>query len=187
MAIGTRIPLERAMDIARGLAEQLRPHVVRVKCAGSIRRRRPMVGDIEFVIEPRMIAADLFGNVAPDLLPIRRVAESWGRVKKGGERMIQVELAEYSIDCELYLVHSPAQWGPLLAIRSGPAELAQYAVTRLHDYGRRCEGGRIIDVATGETIPCPTEEDFFRLAGLQLAPPHLRDTAAARWPLEVPA
>lgn len=180
---GERIPWEKAVRIAEQLAADLAPVCARAKVAGSVRRRRPHVGDIEFVVEP-LAAGDLFGHVTHQVEPIRRVAETWGDVVKGGDRMIQVR-GVGGIDgltCELYLVHPPAQWGSILAIRTGPADLGHLAVTRMLERGLRHVGGHVEDRA-GALVPTPTEEDFFAAAGLPCLAPHLRDTPAARTPV----
>ena len=46
------IPLKRAKDIAAKVVEALQPFCTRIEVAGSIRRERPEVGDIDLVIEP---------------------------------------------------------------------------------------------------------------------------------------
>jgi DNA polymerase/3'-5' exonuclease PolX len=186
MSIGRPVRLARALEIAQQISELLAPVVARSKVAGSVRRQRPVVSDLEFVIEPRRLPGDLFGNEGPnDIASIRALAESWGRIKRGGERLIGVQNAlDTGLDVELYLVHPPARWAVILAIRTGPAELGQWAVTRMRKYGRRCEGGRILDMRTGEELPCETEEAFFEYAKLQFLPPRFRDSAGARAPME---
>ena len=42
---------------------------------------------------------------------------------------------------EVYLVHPPAQWGTLLAIRTGPWELGRHAVTLILAGGWRVGDG----------------------------------------------
>ena len=90
MSTGTSLPWDEAYVLAKTAANQLRPHVVRLKAVGSLRRRRPCVGDIEFLAEPVMVEADLFGSLAPDVAPIREVLEQLGTWVKGGERMMQI-------------------------------------------------------------------------------------------------
>jgi DNA polymerase/3'-5' exonuclease PolX len=173
-----------ALALAKHLVDDLNPLVQRCKVAGSLRRRRPLVSDIEIVAEPRLVTADLFGGTAPDVAPIRRLAESWGTVVKGGEKYIQVEhvLGVGGVKLDLFLVTPPANFWVILAIRTGPANLGQEAVTRMHHHGRRCVEGRIVDRA-GQPVPCSSEEDFFAAAGLPCLPPLLRDTRDALRPL----
>lgn len=76
---------------------------------------------------------------------------------------------------DVYLVWEPAQWGSLLAIRTGPAGLGQYVVTKMQDYGYRHDHGHAVRQATGETESTPTEEDFFALARIPCLLPRQRD------------
>lgn len=178
MSDGSLLPWADAYALAEHAAEVLRPHVQRLKAVGSLRRRRPYVRDIEFLAEPRMVVDDLFGNMAPDVAPIRAALEQLGTWVKGAERMMQItDLGgRVGLKCELYLVHPPAQWGSLLAIRTGPYELGRHAVTRMRERGFRHDGGRVL--RGSEVIPTPTEEDFFAAAWLPCLAPHLRDEFA---------
>ena len=190
MSVGARLPFDRALAIAQDLVQDLAPVVVRVKVAGSLRRRAATVGDIELVIEPKTVVtqSDLFHTAppSPDIEAIERVARSWGEVGKDGERFIQVRhvLGIDGLVCDLFVCWAPAQWGSTLAIRTGPARLGKWAVTRMHDFGLRHVAGHVERVATGETVPTPTEEDFFAAAGLPCLAPRLRDTRAAFRPID---
>lgn len=195
MSAGTRRPWAEAAAIARPLAEQLIPlcEPGRVKLAGSLRRKRSEVGDIEIVAHPRMITPPaaaqegLFSPepvaepLVPDLDGVRAVVRDWGTLLKCGDRFIQAVLDDKTV-VDVFLVHPPAQWGSILAIRTGPAELGELAVTRMRDAGLRHVSGHVED-STGRVIPTPDEETFFRLAGLPCLPPEERDTTAARRPV----
>jgi len=185
MSIGRPVPLARALEIAQQISELLAPVVARSKVAGSVRRQRPVVSDLEFVIEPRM-QVDLLGHGTPDIEPVRKKLREIGEWAKGGDRYMQIRdvLGHEGMRLDAFLAHEPARFAVILAIRTGPAELGQWAVTRMHRFGRRCEGGRILDMRSGAEIPCDSEQDFFRLAGLAYLPPRLRDSAGARAPLE---
>lgn len=143
MSTGSRLPWDEAYRLAGEVSRELVPHVVRVKAAGSLRRKRPEVGDLEFVAEPRMVTADLFGAVVADVNPIRKALEELGTWVKGAERMMQITdvLGRRGLNCEVNLVHPPAQWGSILAIRTGPYDLGRYAVTAMQKRGYRHERG----------------------------------------------
>lgn len=96
---------------------------------------------------------------------------------KGGERLMQVSdvLGVEGLDLELYLCHPPAQWGSLLAIRTGPAALGVLAMTNMKKRFLRHEDGRVLDTRTNTMVPTPEEADYFRLAGLEYLPPEERD------------
>lgn len=177
MSAGRKLPWSDAAAIAKQLVADLTPVVARVKTVGSVRRRRELVGDIELLAEPRLFTAGFFGETAPDLDAIRAVAHGWGSIEKAGERFIQVRRPD-GLHVDLFLCYAPAQWGSLLAIRTGPAELGTHAVTRMKVYGLRHTKGHV-ENAAGELVPTPTEEDFFAAARLPCLSPALRDTPAA--------
>ncbi len=55
-----KIPLAHAQKLANRLVELLAPHCERIQIAGSIRREKPEIGDIEIVCAPKLVAADIF-------------------------------------------------------------------------------------------------------------------------------
>jgi DNA polymerase/3'-5' exonuclease PolX len=175
MSTGDRIPFAQAVTIASSIGQRLAPHVTRSKCVGSVRRRRDTIGDIEFVVEPRLVAADLFGNLLPDTASLRADVAGWSRWVKGGDRMWQVTdvFGREGLTLDLYFCWPPAEWGSIVAIRTGPWELGMEAVTRLRDAGTPHTDGHIPGHST------PEEEDFFRLAGLECRVPWERDGYAA--------
>lgn len=182
VSIGRKIPFEEAYEVARLLTAQLRPHVRRCKVAGSLRRRRREVRDLEIVVEPHF-SPDLLGNEEPQLEMVRALVREWGDVLQEGPRKIKVRLRDRDLTVELYLVHPPAQWGSILAIRTGPASLGHFAMIRFQERGLVHRDGHLED-GDGNLIPTPTEEEFFRQAGLPCLPPARRESDDAKRPLE---
>jgi DNA polymerase/3'-5' exonuclease PolX len=179
---GTKLDWFAAAEIAKQLVGDLEGVVARAKTVGSIRRRRPTVSDIEILVEPLQIDTGLFSEPAPDLEVIGRAVQRWGgRILKNGDRFIQVELAG-EIHVDLFFCHPPAQWGSLLAIRTGPAELGRHAVTLMTTRGLRHRDGHV-ERADGTVLPTPREEDFFAAAGLPCLPPARRDDRRAYMPI----
>ena len=123
MSAGLLIPFEDALAMAAEVVDELKPHVVRMKAVGSLRRQRSLVGDLEFVVEPHMVTVDLFGAEGPDLTALKARLLAIGAWVKGRERMIQITdlLGRQGMKLDLFLVWPPAQWGSILAIRTGPA------------------------------------------------------------------
>ena len=169
MSSGDRIPLAEANLLADRILATLAGTVVRAVVAGSVRRRLDTVGDIEVVAEPYLVTRDLFGGFSEvDVDSIRGRCAEMGQVVAGGRRQLKVEdVFGSGVQLDLYLVHPPADWGPILAIRTGPASYSEWCVTRLKRRGTPCRNGRIVSESTGEHIPAPTEQDFFRRAGLK--------------------
>ena len=127
--------------IARHLAEdieaKLAPGCERIEIAGSLRRERPVIGDIEIVCIPRY-QVDMFGVVAYeqpsylDAILSGLVAE--GRLlpgKKNGKKFKQfiIPHAVSGITLDLFIT-TPERWGVIFAIRTGPASFSKRLVTQ---------------------------------------------------------
>lgn len=176
---GPGLPWDDAFALASEVAVHLEPWCVRSKCVGSVRRRRPECGDIEFVVEPHA-SVDLLGEKTPLIEPVRAAVQELGDWVKGGDRMMQVTdlMGRYGVKLEVYLVIPPASWGSLVAIRTGPADLGKYVVTRCRERGYVHAKG--FAKRGGVRIPTDTEEQFFALADVPCVPPHQRDALADR-------
>jgi hypothetical protein len=75
--------MDRASALA--LAEQCRaalaPSCHRIEIAGSIRRGKPQVEDIELVALPKLVPADLFGDAMTADLEFCAVVNQWPAIK----------------------------------------------------------------------------------------------------------
>ena len=174
------LPLDEALSLAQDVADTLGPLVAELKCVGSVRRKRPRVGDIEFLARPHA-ELGLFGERgAPIVRDVRDALHGIGRWLRGGDRqMVVTDLyGAKGVRLEVYLQHPPAEWGSLLAIRTGPGDLGRYCVTRMRARGFLHKAGRVIRIGSGEHVPTRTEEDFFACAGVECLPPGRRDAQA---------
>lgn len=189
-----RRPLHAALAAAERAVALLRDGCERIEIAGSIRRRRPDVKDIELVVVPRY-QPDLFGGPGADLLnqQIRLCVQAhdlqWCTGKTGrraperldDRRYYQLSLVArepWSID--LFAVRPPAQWGAIMAIRTGPEEYARELVTSARRRGLRCEDDRLLvsewigPVISTRELATPEERDFIEACGMPYRPPEDR-------------
>lgn len=192
----TRLTLAHAESIALDLAELLRPSCLTIAIAGSIRRRRPLVKDIELLAIPQTISApiNLFGDVhqVRDLLDeeVRAWLEAGTvqpRLDVNGRQAIGTRykrLLFRDVPVDLFTAQSD-NWGVQLAIRTGPAEFSKRLVSRTiqggllpFGYWVGKEGG---DPAKPShlwcgtaVIPTPTEEELFAAIGLEWIRPEER-------------
>lgn len=193
-------PLGGARQLARAIVADLEPVTQRVMIAGSIRRAKRRVKDIEIVAVPRIDPGqrDMFGEVVTEInrldqLVADRVAGGrWGHRFDAAGRIAHGErykrLRHYGeplsgIGIDLFSVLPPAQWGVIAAIRTGPAEFSQRLVTPASRGGLLPENMRVIDGAIWETtsvgaplhvIPTETEEELFDVLGLPWIAPEER-------------
>jgi DNA polymerase/3'-5' exonuclease PolX len=203
MSSAARIPLGRARHLACEVVALLRDRCERIEVAGSIRRARPDVGDVEIVCVPRIseTVAGLFGDrlerrneldaLCQDLIErgvfAHRLASNGQHAF--GERLKRLTYGGVALD--LFSVLPPAEWGVILAIRTGPAEFSRRLVTRRRSGGLLPDWLRVQDGAIwhgADPVPTPEEADVFRLLGLPNIPPAERTgTERAAVPAWVPA
>lgn len=163
-----------ALGLAVAIINRLDTHCRRIEIAGSLRRQKAEIGDLEFVAIPHQ---DLY-DYTDDLLATGRIRpgtpKAWGTKLR---RFVFMTNSGRLVTCELWLQPSPATWGINYMIRTGSADFAHKMVTPqsrggwMPD-GYKVDGGR---VWLGRTpLDTREEEDVFRLWGMDYVPPHLR-------------
>lgn len=120
--------LNEALSIAERIREQLAPHCAPTRCliAGSIRRRKPEVKDIEIVCQPRTITHSygLFSEPKQVRDPLFSIMlRRLGTIEKGDPetgRYVQLMLPEgIKLDC---FIPRADDYYRQLAMRTGPAD-----------------------------------------------------------------
>jgi DNA polymerase/3'-5' exonuclease PolX len=100
--------LNIALPIVNKIVEQLRPYCDKIDIAGSCRREKPDVGDLEICAIAKMVSVksdDLFGDpklvVSPEFA---KIANGLGKIIKGKPdgRYMQIELPE-GINLDLFM------------------------------------------------------------------------------------
>lgn len=138
-------PYHEALTQAQAIVALLQPACERIEIAGSIRRKKPEIGDIEIVCIPRYdYIPDLFGNPVQQypLMDDVLKAQDWKTVKNG-ERYKQFAL-ENGAQLDLFLV-TPETWGLQLLIRTGPADFSHRLVTDRRHGGCLFGGWKVKD------------------------------------------
>ena len=163
--------LSDAWLAAEPLLENLRQHpdVIRCSTAGSLRRFKDVIGDIDLLASSKNAAA-----------VIEFFASQAGIVKilAKGETKASVIL-EGGIQCDLRVV-SDAEFPFALAYFTGSKEhnivMRQRAIQRglrLNEYGLFKSKEETCDAKL--LVPCKTEEDIFAKVDLAFVPPELRE------------
>jgi len=184
----TRWPLLQASTIAQDMMDLLETSCERLAVAGSIRRRKPDVGDCELLAIPRLgQATDLWGK---GINPLERVSLLDYRVVQ----LIKMGVLAYRLDVRgrktfgplnkllmhmasgipVDLFSTTAQhWGMALLVRTGPKEFNVRVMSRFKELGMagHAYGGVTVNQAEA---PCPNEVDVFNLLGWQFIPPERR-------------
>ena len=165
-----------ALPLAEDIKAQLAPGCERIEIAGSLRRERPVIGDIEIVCIPRY-QVDMFGAVAYgqpsylDAILSGLVAE--GRLlpgKKNGKKFKQFIIPHAvsgSITLDLFIT-TPDRWGVIFVIRTGPVSFSKRLVTKQVNGGLLPDDCFVNDGRVwqnGGALDTPEEVDVLALAG----------------------
>jgi len=105
----TGIPLEEARRIAAAIVEKLRPFCERIEVAGSIRRERKLVNDVDIVAIPQELCLSMLTETIKGL----------GDLAMDGLKIKRFRYEDVSVDVYLATRYS---WATLLLIRTGSAE-----------------------------------------------------------------
>lgn len=160
--------LAEATAIAETIQAGLAPHCHRIAIAGSVRRRKAQVGDIEIVAIPKPYDVGLFASgIAP-------IVNRWPKIKGELPCKYTQRLLPQGIKLDLFIA-TAANWGLILAIRTGSAEYSHLVLAR----GWSARGWKSIDGmlhnSAGVAVPTPNEEDVFNAARVPWVPPERRE------------
>jgi DNA polymerase (family X) len=160
-----------AWRVSEPLLDCLRQHpdVIRCSTAGSLRRCKEIIGDIDFLVSSKNPAAviDYFTGL-PDILSVNAKGDTKASI-----------IVQGGIQSDLRVV-SDAEFPFALAYFTGSKEhnivMRQRAIERglrLNEYGlfRSKEETRDPNLL----VPCKTEEEIFQHLGLSYIPPELRE------------
>lgn len=187
-----RWPLAEMDLLAAQLLTLLSPVCARIEVAGSIRRRVELVGDVELVAAPRIEERQV-GLFVEDVERVDLLDE-WCRdqvargvledaITEAGRRVFGRRYKRFYLKgrpIDLFVVLPPAQWGVVMALRTGPRWFSRQLVTP-RDQGFADDEGRyrrgLLPVASeaykvkdgslrrdGVAMWTPEEVDFFEAA-----------------------
>lgn len=181
MSAATKTPLAEAQQTAEHITAALTPFCYRIAIAGSIRRQRPFVGDIEIVALPQR-QTDLLGNAVPGLMPLEAfLREKKVTIIKGGydpkkkalQKYIQFKYGRYAVD--LFLPETAAHWGSIFTIRTGSHEFNMWLMkTRARQVNVKFISG-LLYTWQRQPIATPEEADVFAALQMEFVPPSERD------------
>ena len=163
--------LHKALAVAQPILDSLRQHpdVTRCSTAGSLRRWKETIGDIDFLVSSRQPAEVIeFFVTQPGVLSVSAKGDTKASV-----------IVDGGIQADLRVV-SDAEYPFALAYFTGSKEhnivMRQRAIARglrLNEYGLFRSTEETRDPAL--RLPCNTEEDIFRALDLAYVEPELRE------------
>jgi DNA polymerase/3'-5' exonuclease PolX len=181
-----RFPAAEAKAVAAELLRWLDPACERLVVAGSLRREKPTVSDVEILynakIEKRRDPVDMFSSIAVHLADeviatmesvgvLERRKNTIGRETFGPLNKLMRHQAS-GIPVDLFCEPSLDDWWRSLVIRTGPKELNVRLITTAAKRGIRVHayGTSLTDVR-GAPITCESEEQFFAICGARYLQP----------------
>lgn len=164
--------LEKAKAIANEVVDKLKPFCERIVVAGSIRRHKSIVHDIDIVCIP--------ANQGQFIEALKAM----GKIEMGGEKLIRVKLPSIMLD--IYIA-SPSTWATLLLIRTGSKEHNIKLCSRAKSMGMKlhADGSGLFKLVEQksifgemppreERIAGDTEQSIFEALKLQYLEPEKR-------------
>ena len=162
--------LNKALEIANRVKDALTPYCDRIEIAGSIRRRKPEVHDIEIVCIPKM---QIIGGKPSVLSGFASIVMQWKKVKgEPGGKYTCRELPE-GINLDLFMTTADS-WGYIYAIRTGSAEFS-HRVLACGWVKKGYHGKEGILYDQNYPLRVPEEEDQFKLIGMDYVEPDKRE------------
>jgi len=168
----TPLSLSQADNYAASIVDRLRPFCELIEIAGSIRRRRPFVNDIDIVVLPHVDQVNALRA---------RVLERTSPVKDGPVEMVVRTINNVQID--LWIANRPKKdlfaetatnFGSLLLCRTGSTAHNIWLVARAEALGRRWNPHHGVFEA-GKCLASATEEQIFHALNLDFIPPEKRE------------
>ena len=176
----TKLSYSIALALAQTVLIDLAPACQRIEIAGSLRRKKAEIGDIEIVCIPelpKLNQMNWFGDISgglDELLDSLVERRRWKRVKNG-PLYKQFDIGPTTLDL---FITTPEKWGMIFCLRSGPADFSHRLVTPRRAGGLcpaylRVKDGRVWN--NGTALPTPEEADVFRALGLDWIEPEKRE------------
>lgn len=185
-----KFPRAAAIAVAKELCDLVRPCVSdgRLKVCGSLRRGKQWVGDVEIVFVPgcRQVQetffeardVDLVGELLDRLLQagtIRQRLAVNGRLSSWGKENKHAVHVASGIPIDFFAT-SESNWWNTVVIRTGSKEMNLRLTTSAIARGLTLNayGAGFTHLRTREKIPCTSEADVFKIAGVPYLEPWQR-------------
>ena len=165
---GERIPLAKAEQIGKQLLGRIRalPGVIRAELAGSLRRKKETIGDIDI-----LIAADTKRRkkIVDQFVQIPGIS----KVMAKGSTKASVLYGENKTQVDVRLVH-PYEFGSALLYLTGSKEHNIKLRIIARDRGYKINEYGLYEIASGNRVAGDTEESMYDYLGVSYIPPEQR-------------
>ena len=158
---------QKALKIAIKIKKLLARHCERIEIAGSIRRKKSMVKDIEIVAIPKPYDTGLFEN------GIATVINKWQKVKGELPCKYTQRILPEGIKVDIFFA-TTVNWGIVYATRTGSANYSHKVLgTNWVIRGYKSRNGNLY--YKNKLIPILEEKDLFKRIGVKYVEPRFRE------------
>lgn len=166
---------DKALAIAEDVVKQLTPFSVRIEIAGSIRRKKDIVGDIEVVVIPKtVIQATLFElpTISAPVKGFIDVVNQWQKVKGSAYGKYTQRLLPEGIKLDVFTA-TKRNYGLQLSIRTGSAKFSHETLAwGWTNQGYHARNGLLYKDGIEYTFP--EEQDLFTFLKIPWVAPENR-------------
>jgi DNA polymerase/3'-5' exonuclease PolX len=175
-----KYPLEKMKYLAEDVVRLLRPYCTRIEIAGSIRRKRSEVSDIEIVCIPKTMMVPTLDLLDP-LKEVRmpgfvNAVDAYKKVKgdAAAGKYFQRILPD-GIKLDIFTA-TRDNWGYILVLRTGGETFNKFLMgpNGFPAHGYKCVGGQIVRSCDHVVMPCYEEGDVFKLLKMEYRRPEYR-------------
>lgn len=165
---GENVKLEDADALAGRIVQCIEPNCRKIEVAGSIRRRRPEVNDIDIVLVPRSFAWTTIIKQVQD--------QFYARIVKCGPKLatLKLPLPVGSTTTVDFYNTTYEKWGVLLLIRTGSKKHNIILCSRARALGMMLSAKDGV-VKDGKVVASRTEEEVFKALDMRFVPPEERE------------
>jgi DNA polymerase (family 10) len=156
-----RIGLDEALIISEKVIAALRGHALKIEAAGSLRRRKETIGDIDI----------LAASTTPG--PLFDTFKSLGNVLAAGDTKASIDLDGVQVDLRVIDIGS---WGAAMLYFTGSKDFNIWLRNRALSRGWTLNEYELKEEVTGKHIAGKTEEEVFSSLDLPYIIPEMRES-----------
>jgi len=157
--------LSYADELTERITTVIQPHCHRIMVAGSVRRRRPAVNDIDLVVTP--IIQRWQGSI-----PQALIKGLGATVTRNGDLIKQFNINDHQLD----LIHAtPQNWGIRMLRWTGSKEHNIMLCTRARNLNMKLAVAQGLLDQNGVLLEAKSEKRIFNLLHMDYVPPEKRE------------
>jgi DNA polymerase (family 10) len=167
--IEKRLLLWNALKIGNQIIDELKqiPEVIQIELAGSLRRKKETIGDIDILISSIEKNRNKIINNFTRLKSVKQIL-----VKGVTKASVILKKTEIQVDLRIL---KDEEWGSALQYFTGSKEHNIHLRSIAKEKGYKISEYDILDINTQKKTSCKTEEDVYKTISYNIMPPEIRE------------